>query len=305
MDNANTGVYETNRTGGTGRGTGMVKPEDIALLQERLFEILVYFADFCDKHGIKYSLASGTCLGAVRDHDFIPWDDDLDVSMLREDYDRFFELWEKYGDKENYSLYRTTSDFCAYVPIGIMRNNNTTFIREFEVGMEDRTLGVKIDIEPLDEVAAQPKKRRKQKFYAYIYVLFLTQRNPRNKRKKAYLNYGPRILLSFFRGKKLRNWIIKKAEQQVKKYNGTGCEELAINGLGLGVLWQRQHITELTKTMFHGREFSIPTDYDGYLKRRFGDYMQKPAICNRMPQDTPAYYDLNLPYKDYMYQKRN
>ncbi|MBR3016907.1 MAG: LicD family protein [Clostridia bacterium] len=296
--------YETVSTVGNGKGTGMVKPEDMAILQEKLFDTLKCFADFCDKYGIKYCLASGTCLGAVRHHDFVPWDDDLDVSLLRSDYDKFFDLWEKYGDKGNFSLYRTTSDFCAYVPIGIMRNNNTTFIREFEQGMEDRVLGVKIDIEPLDEIAEDPKKRKRQKFFAYLYVLFLTQRNPRNKRKKAYLNYGPRILLAVFRGKKLRNWIIKKAEKEVKKYNGTGCQELAINGLGLGVLWQKQHITELTKVLFHGQEFNIPADYDDYLKRRFRDYMQLPPVDKRLPQDTPAYYDLNTPYKEYLAEKK-
>ena len=303
MDTAHVGKYETNLTGGDGKGTGMVKPEDISLLQEKLFETLVCFADFCDKYDIKYSLASGTCLGAVRHHDFIPWDDDLDVSMLREDYDKFFDLWEKYGDKENFSLYRTTSEFCAFVPIGLMRNKNTTFIREFEEGMGDRTLGVKIDIEPLDEITADPKKRKKQKFFAYLYVLFLTQRQPRKKRKKAYLNFGPKILLAVFRGKKIRNWIIRKAEKQVKKYNGTGCQELAINGLGLGVLWQKEHITELTKMQFHGKEFNIPADYDDYLKRRFKDYMQLPPEDKRIPQDTPAYYDLNTPYKEYLKNK--
>ena len=55
--------YEVNRTGGDGKGTGRVKAPDIALLQERLFDTLVYFADFCDEHGINYILAGGTCIG--------------------------------------------------------------------------------------------------------------------------------------------------------------------------------------------------------------------------------------------------
>lgn len=296
----NVGIYEMNKTGGTGKGTGMVKPEDFGLLQEKLFDTLVCLADFCDTYGIKYWLVAGTCLGAVRHHDFVPWDDDLDVAMLRADYDKLFELWEKYGDKENFSLYRTTEDFCAYVPIGLLRNNNTTFIREFEEGMKDRNLGVKIDIEPLDEIADDPWKRKKQKFFAFLYVLFLTQRTPRIKRKKAYLNYMPGILLAVFRGKRIRNWIIKKSEIQVKKYNGTGCKELAVNGLGLGSRWPRQNITELTKATFHGKEFNIPRDYDAYLKRLYKDYMQLPPVEKRLPQDTPKYYDLNTPYKAYL-----
>ncbi|MBR3636646.1 MAG: LicD family protein [Lachnospiraceae bacterium] len=304
MDSQNVGIYEANKTGGAGKGTGMVKPEDIGLLQEKLFDTLVCLADFCDKYEIRYWLVAGTCLGAVRHHDFIPWDDDLDVAMLRSDYDKLFELWDKYGDKENFSLYRTTEDFCAHVPIGIMRNNNTTFVRDFEDGLEDRNLGVKIDIEPLDEIAEEGTwKRKKQKFYAYLYVLFMTQRNPRKKRKKAYLNTVPKILLAVFKGKKIRNRIIKKAEIQVKKYNGTGCKELAVNALGLGSHWPSKGITELTKATFHGREFNIPREYDAYLKRLYKDYMQLPPVDKRVPQDIPVYYDLNTPCKEYRSKK--
>lgn len=306
MDTATINTYENHQLGGDGKGAGRIKPEDMSLLHERLFEILTYFDEFCQQHDIPYTLASGTCLGAVRGHDFIPWDDDLDVAVLRKDFDRLFDLWEQYGDKEKFSLYRTTGDFCAYVPIGIMRNNNTTFIRDFEEGLNDRTLGVKIDIEPLDEIPDDPKKRKKQRRYAFLYVLFLTQRKPRLMRKKKYLNFGANVLLSVFRGQKIRNWIVKKVEPQVKKYNGTGCSKLAINGLGLGVIWQKKHVTELTKMEFHGREFNVPADYDGYLKSRFtnsrygNDYHQLPPEDKRVPLDTPAYYDLNTPYREYL-----
>ena len=304
MDSQNISIYDTIKTEGTGKGTGMVSPENLGILQEKLFDTLVYLADFCDKHGIRYWLVAGTCLGAIRHHDFIPWDDDLDVAMLRSDYDKLFDLWEKYGDKENFSLYRTTKDFCAQVPIGIMRNNNTTFIREYEEGLEDRNLGVKIDIEPLDEIADDPGKRKKQKLYAYLYVLFLTQRNPRKKRKKAYLNIVPRILLAVFKGKRIRNWIVKKSEIQVKKYNGTGCKRLAVNGLGLGSQWPREDLAELTKATFHGREFNVPKNYDAYLKRLYKDYMALPPVDKRLPQDEPVYYDLNTPYKVYLAEKK-
>ena len=89
--------YETDRTGGDGRGTGRVKPQDIALLHQRIFENLSYFHEFCEKHGLHYVIGAGSCIGAVREHDFIPWDDDLDVALLREDFEKLFECWEKVG----------------------------------------------------------------------------------------------------------------------------------------------------------------------------------------------------------------
>ena len=303
METVSASVYETNRTGGDGKGFGMVKSEDISLLQERLYEILVYFDKFCEEHGLKYSLAEGTCLGAIRDKDFIPWDDDLDVGMLREDYDKLFDLWDQYGDHEKFSLYRTTKDFCAYVPIGIMRHNNTTFIRDYEEGLTDRNLGVKIDIVPLDEIPDDPQKRKIQRIFAYIYVLFLTQRKPRRGiSKKKYLNTGAGVLLSIFRGKLIRNWIIQVTGKQAKKYNGTGCSNLAINGLGAGRggTWKTDDITKLTKVFFHDGEFYVPEDYDDFLTRGYGDYMSRPSVARRKPTDTPFYYDLNTPYKEYL-----
>lgn len=61
-------------------------------LQETELEILKAFASFCDEHDLEWFIDSGTVLGALRHGGFIPWDDDIDVGMLREDYDRFLRL---------------------------------------------------------------------------------------------------------------------------------------------------------------------------------------------------------------------
>lgn len=287
--------YEINRTGGDGRGTGMVKPQDISLMQERLFEILVYFDEFCQQHGIRYNLAGGTCIGAVREHDFIAWDDDLDVAVLREDYDKLFEMWDRYGDREKFSLYRTTEDFCAYMPIGIMRNNSTTFIRESEKNLTDRVLGVKIDIEPMDEIPEDPVKRKIQRIFAAIYVLFLTQRRPR--RYSSLVTIGSSLLLAIFRGRRVRNWIIDVCGKQARKYNGTGCKKVAINGYGF--VRYRSDLVNPTRILFHGKYFNVPAEYDEFLKRSYGDWHVKPPVEKRLPGDTPFYYDLNKPYREY------
>ena len=67
----------------------MEQAKTLEKIHDGLFEILKVFSALCDKHGIKYFLDSGTLLGAVRHKDFIPWDDDVDLSMTREDYDKF------------------------------------------------------------------------------------------------------------------------------------------------------------------------------------------------------------------------
>ena len=64
-------------------------------LQEVEFQLLKTFVEFCEKHNLKYFLVGGSALGAVRHQGFIPWDDDVDVALPREDYDRFIELGKK------------------------------------------------------------------------------------------------------------------------------------------------------------------------------------------------------------------
>ena len=77
-------------------------PEEFRKWQLKLLEILVYFSEFCEAHDLRYYLASGTCIGAVRHHGFIPWDDDVDVAMPREDYNKLCELWERDADKTKF-----------------------------------------------------------------------------------------------------------------------------------------------------------------------------------------------------------
>ena len=79
-------------------------PEGSALKRDqmRLVEVLQKFAEICKEHDINWWLCSGTLLGAVRHGGFIPWDDDIDVSMLPKDYRKFVKVMKEWGDKDDY-----------------------------------------------------------------------------------------------------------------------------------------------------------------------------------------------------------
>ena len=71
------------------------KEVTIQEIQSKLLEILLYFQEFCQENGLGFVLAGGTCLGAVRHKGFIPWDDDVDVFMLRDDYEKLCRIWDE------------------------------------------------------------------------------------------------------------------------------------------------------------------------------------------------------------------
>ena len=106
--------------------------KDLQLLrhQEVLFELLEAFDEVCKKHHIPYMLFAGTALGAVRHEGFIPWDDDLDVVMLRPDYERFLEIAPNELDPEKYFLQK---EFKKEFPMFFskLRKNNTTCLERY------------------------------------------------------------------------------------------------------------------------------------------------------------------------------
>lgn len=105
----------------------MSSASSIEQIQEKLLDILLYFQQFCNEHQLKFVLAGGTCLGAVRHQGFIPWDDDVDVFMLREDYERLGELWERYANTDRFSLVKSNDKFNIHHSSTEIKDNNTTF----------------------------------------------------------------------------------------------------------------------------------------------------------------------------------
>ena len=84
-------------------------PELLRELQLKQLDMLVYFRDFCEKNNLTFYLIGGALIGALRNGGFVPWDDDVDVMLPREDYEKLYKLWHEQAQTEDFDFSRLTA----------------------------------------------------------------------------------------------------------------------------------------------------------------------------------------------------
>lgn len=227
--------------------------------QLRMLDILLYVDKVCKEHNIRYWLSSGTLLGAVRHGGFIPWDDDLDIEMLREDYDKFIEVFK---DNDDYALQTYKSDKYFLLPFAKIRDKHT-LIDELGNNTNYKYRGIFIDVFCLD-------KSPRFAYVAYgglLYLLQKLQKNAYSKSARTILYIGKRLFYgSIFVLRPLFNCI------PYKRLHHT---------YGAGPRWKHREIRDimpLATIEFEGYHFPAPGNVDAYLKRMFGNYTALPDL---------------------------
>lgn len=237
-------------------------------------EILIHFDDFCRKNDLKYYLAYGTLLGAIRYKGFIPWDDDIDVLMPREDYLRLLKI---YKDSDKYKLYAYEKDKKMIIPYAKICDTET-FKDEFGYNSEVE-LGIDIDIFPLDYWAddLEEAKREVKKISRDMFCLGLTKL-----KKPDSVNPAKR----FVKGIVMRYCRLRGSEHYVKKIIAASYKHEQNGSRYIGTkswcVYKERNIipseafSEGVDIEFEGRMIPAPIGYDTYLTCLYGDYLPEP-----------------------------
>lgn len=270
-------------------------PELLRELQLKELDTLVYFKEFCEKNSLTFYLIGGCLIGALRNGGFVPWDDDIDVLMPRPDYEKLHKLWKEQKADGRFRLLKTDGQvFTGNIFITIT-DTNYTMVKANQT-KADIPHGLVLDVFPLDVCPDSRFSRKMQYMWTMIYSLFLAQIVPEN--HGGILSFGSKVLLSVFRGKKIRNKIWRCAERHMTKYKIE--ENKCVTELCAGPYWMKKeypkHIYScIDYVEFEGLKMPCMSGYDEYLKMVFGDYMKLPPKENQIPHHDIAYLDLNTP----------
>lgn len=269
-----------------------VKLEDIWKVE---LEILDEVDRVCTENGLKYSLAYGTLLGAIRHQGFIPWDDDIDIMMPREDYEQLRSIWNEKA-KDGFIIQDETM-YDDYVNIfAKVRKDHTTFI-QFE---SERTcsyhVGVFIDIFPCDRVAPKGIKRKIQ--YAE-FALSLIYNRGYTSSAKGIREAAEKTLLKIVPKRSYRR-ISNYLLQRSRRWNSDVNAQIVspADSTSLVRYYPKDLFENLTRVLFQDKKYPVFSCYDDVLKLRYGDYMQLPPETERVWKHHPIIVDLDKNYNE-------
>ncbi|MBR1574684.1 MAG: LicD family protein [Bacteroidales bacterium] len=246
-------------------------------VQKVILSIYKEVSALCDRHGIPCYAIGGTCIGAVRHQGFIPWDDDLDIAVPIEDYDRLRRLLEKELPDNLYVHAPDTARHYRFVWMKVC-DAGTTFIEESEVPYRDAYKGVFVDIMPLSGV---PEGRwARELFYRRLHRLARLNDNRRYPSTKQGLRGVLSRLLSAAMERILpEDYFSTRYLNLLKRYPFRSAKSI-------GYVWMEAWVRRLTFPQawfgpgvlqaFEDTVIRCPSQTHQYLSHQFGDYMQLP-----------------------------
>lgn len=244
-------------------------------LKQIQIEILDYVVQVCTEYNLKYCLNYGTLIGAIRHKGFIPWDDDIDISMLRKDYDKLIEVTQQSVNPRFKMECVELNKNCPY-SIGKMIDTTTVL---YEMGENGIKTGVYIDIFVYDDAPVDEKERNKAFDKLDFYGRLRRYQLPLGDARLSLKRIGVLLIRNIIKLTPNCNFA-RRIVDAAKKYKNLNT------GLVFDITdpyylkrWcvEKSVFEELTDVEFEGKKFKAPKQYDKWLRMQYGDYMQIPS----------------------------
>ena len=251
----------------------IIEPEEFKKTQ---FDILISVDRFCKAHGIRYFLAYGTLIGALRHGGYIPWDDDIDISMPRPDYERFIKLYNKEKDKGYYVVSPSLDP--SYPNAFAKICDPDTCIIEFSSLKYD--IGVNIDLFHIDGLPEDEYEAKAHYSKINFYRNLLNAKKIKLDFKKRSVVKNIHLMLSKMALLPVSyKFLIKKINSLSIKYNYLNCRYAAdLNFGNIDRRLAKKNFESCVPVEFEGHAFDAPAGYDLWLKSIYGNYMQLPPV---------------------------
>lgn len=266
-------------------------------LQKTEFDILVQFDAVCRKLELPYFLVCGSALGAVKYGGFIPWDDDIDVAMYREDYELFLRKAPSLLPEHLFLQNWRTDPACPQIG-SKLRDSRTTYIEKTAAKLPMHH-GVFIDIFPLDGYPEGKLTRKIFEFRKRLYTAMLQSRCEFPRSGAGRLICGACRLTGIANH---TDRVAARYERMIARYPAAGGDGLLCNHAN----WQgvldyspRSHFGQGVQGTFEGLPVRLPAQYQSYLTQKYGDYSQDPPREQQAGHHHYLVCDCAAPYTDY------
>ena len=243
----------------------MKKKLDIKEIQKLQLDMLIYIDDICKKENIRYFLAFGSLLGAVREKGFIAWDDDIDLYFFKDDLEKLSRVIYKYKNDSFFFQDMLHDKYCITPDVTRLCVNGT-FAWPDEYQNAKFHTGLYLDLFPLYYVNDEKFELKKKKKLMAIHKFILLKKKPFRtlKGKKSVIAKIIAIFIPYKVWNALYNYVIKNkivdSSDKIVCYPGYA-----------DIFYKSDWFSEVTYLPFEGRKFPCPIGYDAYLKLVFGD----------------------------------
>ena len=257
-------------------------------------DILDVIDKVCVENGLHYSLTWGTLIGAVRHGGFIPWDDDLDIMMPREDYERLIEIWPSAAPKGY--LLETERMYDDFVHTFLkIRKDHTTYLQFASEKKAKHHKGIYVDVFPADRRAPDCVSRKLQQLEFALSLLYNRGYTQASGRTVFIQQFLLSLVPKRFH-RRLSNW----AGVRSRRWNSNSSSELVFPCTirDCHIFYPSDLFEHLERIPFNGKDYLAIRDRDRFLRLQYGDYMQLPPEEERVWKHPPLLVDFEHNYEE-------